>query len=92
MTRHPGVEVVIPVDGDDGEVGEEDEDVGDDVADEEEGPGVEHVRVTGGQEVHRAGVKISLVHISTMSEWRYPSSIYHIICENLNSLVRYRKI
>ena len=70
LAGHPGVEVVVSVGGDDGEVGEEDQDVGDDVADDEEGPGVDHVRVTGGQEVHRAGVQISLVHISEKSGWR----------------------
>ena len=50
----------------DGEVGEEDEDVGEDVADDEEGPGVDHVGLTGSQEVHRARIEISLVHISTI--------------------------
>ena len=58
---------MVSVDEDDGEVGEEDEYVGEDVADDEEGPGVDHVGLTGSQEVHRAGVEISLVHISTMS-------------------------
>ena len=41
LARQPGLKVIVPVDDDDGEVGEEDEDVGDDVADDEEGPGVE---------------------------------------------------
>ena len=56
LARQPGLKVIVPVDDDDGEVGEEDEDVGDDVADDEEGPGVDHVGLTGSQEVHRAGV------------------------------------
>ena len=56
---------MVSVDEDDGEVGEEDEYVGEDVADDEEGPGVDHVGLTGSQEVHRAGVEISLVRISS---------------------------
>ena len=48
-------------------MGEEDEDVREDVAQDEEGPGVDHVGLTGSQEVHRAGVEISLVHISKIS-------------------------
>ena len=71
VTRQPGLEVVIPVDGDDGEVGEKDENVGEDVADDEEGPGIDHVRLAVSQEVYSAGVQISLVDISTMSDWRY---------------------
>ena len=71
-SRQPGVKVIVSVDDDDDEVGEEDEDVGEDVADDEEGPGVDHVGLAGSQEVHRAWVEISLVHISTMSHiaWR----------------------
>ena len=56
LARQPGIKVIVSVDEDDGEVGEEDEDVGEDVADDEEGPGVDDVGLTGSQEVHRAGV------------------------------------
>ena len=60
---------MVPVHQDDGEVGEEDEEVGDDVADNQEGPGVDHVSLTGGQEVHRTWEQITLVHISAMSQY-----------------------
>ena len=56
LALQPGLKVILSVDEDDGEVGEEDEDVGEDVADDEEGPGVDHVFLTGSHEVHGAGV------------------------------------
>ena len=56
LARQPGIKVIVSVDEEDGEVGEEDEDVGEDVADDEKAPGVDHVGLTGSQEVHRAGV------------------------------------
>ena len=66
----------VPIDQNDGEVGEEDEEVRDDVADDHEGPGVDHVSLAGGQEVHCAGVEISLIHISTMSQYY----LFYLLC------------
>ena len=68
LSGEPGVKVIVSVDDDDGEVGEKDEEVGQEVADDQEDPGVDQVCLAGGEEVHRAGVQISLVHISAISQ------------------------
>ena len=63
LVRLRGLELVVPVEADDGEVGDDDDDVGEDVAHGEECPEVEPVLLTGGSEVHSAGVEIPLVHV-----------------------------
>ena len=59
----PELQVIVSVEADYGEVGEDDDDVREDVAYGEEAPDVEHVRVAGSSEVHSAGVQIPLIHV-----------------------------
>ena len=55
------------IEAEDGEVGEEYQDVGQDVAQGEEAPGVQPVRRGGGCVVHGAGVEVALVHVPVYS-------------------------
>ena len=52
-------------------MGEEYQDVGQDVAQGEEAPGVQPVRRGGGCVVHGAGVEVALVHIPVYTEVLY---------------------
>ena len=72
----PGLELVVSVQAEYGEVGEEDEEVGQDVAQDQEGPGVQTVRGGSGGVVHGAGVEVALVHVPVYTEVLYTGLLY----------------
>ena len=52
-------------------MGEEYQDVGQDVAQDQEGPGVQTVRGGSGGVDHSAGVEVALVHVPVYTELLY---------------------
>ena len=66
LPGHPNLKVVVSVEANDGEVRDADQDCRDDVAHGEEAPDVQPVRRGVGADVHSAGVKIALVHVSRL--------------------------